>query len=62
MKIRYVIVDELPDSCLVCRLTEWRDEVKRAYCFCVPLGEKVDLFKYVMARPSNCPLRLERKK
>ena len=30
MKVLYIVVDELPDSCLVCRLTEWRDEVKRA--------------------------------
>ena len=59
MKIKSVIVDNLPDSCSDCRLTQWSTEGKRMYCFCVARDEMVNLIDYPNSRPHNCPLRLE---
>ena len=59
MKVRSVIVDNLPDSCSDCRLTQWSTEGKRMYCFCVARDEMVNLVDYPNSRPLNCPLKLE---
>ena len=59
MKIKSVIVDNLPDSCSDCRMTQWSTEGKRMYCFCVVRDEMVNLIDYPNSRPHNCPLRLE---
>ena len=59
MKIKSVIVDNLPDSCSDCRMTQWSTEGKRMYCFCVVRNEMVNLIDYPNSRPNNCPLRLE---
>ena len=59
MKILYVVVDNLPDSCSDCRLTQWSTDGKRTYCFCVVRDEMVNLIKYPNSRPLNCPLKLE---
>jgi len=57
MKIKSVIVDNLPDSCSDCRMTQWSTEGKRMYCFCVVRDEMVNLIKYPNSRPLNCPLK-----
>jgi len=56
MKIKSVVVDNLPDSCSDCRLTQWSTDGKRTYCFCVVRDEMVNLIKYPNSRPLNCPL------
>ena len=59
MKVLYVGVDNLPDSCSDCRMTQWSTEGKRMYCFCVVRDEMVNLIKYPNSRPLNCPLKLK---
>ena len=61
MKIKSVVADELPDSCLWCKFMEVRGEGKLAYDFCILLDEKIDLINFVTARPLICPLILEDK-
>jgi len=59
MKIKSVIVDNMPDSCSDCRMTQWSTEGKRMYCFCVARDEMVNLIDYPNSKPLNCPLKLE---
>jgi len=61
MKVLYIVVDTIPDSCSSCRLKQFRMEGKRMDYFCYPLGKNIDLVKYLTTRQSNCPFRLERK-
>ena len=61
MKIKSVVVDNLPDSRLWCKFMEVRGEGKLAYDFCILLDEKIDLINFVTARPLICPLMLEDK-
>jgi len=62
MKIKSVIVDNMPYSCSSCRLKQWRMEGKQMDYFCYPLGENIDLIKYLTTRHSSCPLLSERNK